>query len=66
MTKLNLGSGEDIRQDYVNADIRQETNPDILCDMHNLPFQDESFSEVLLIDVIEHSPEPVICFKRDI
>jgi len=62
--KLNLGSGEDIKPDYVNADIRHMADLDVLCDMHNLPFQDESFSEVLLIDVIEHSSEPVIVLKE--
>ena len=27
--------------------------------MHSLPFRDSVFTEVLLIDVIEHSKEPV-------
>jgi len=57
--KLNLGSGGDVRPGYVNADIRRETGPDVVCDMHSLPFRDDVFNEVLLIDVIEHSKEPV-------
>jgi len=28
--KLNLGSGEDVRSGYVNADIRRETDPDVI------------------------------------
>jgi len=57
--KLNLGSGSDVRPGYVNADIRRETGPDVVCDMHSLPFRDSVFTEVLLIDVVEHSKEPV-------
>jgi len=57
--KLNLGSGTDVRPGYVNADIRRETGPDVVCDMHSLPFRDSVFTEVLLIDVVEHSKEPV-------
>jgi SAM-dependent methyltransferase len=54
--KLNLGSGTDIRPDYVNLDIAPLEGVDVVHDLSNLPlpFESESFEEVLCKDVLEH------------
>jgi SAM-dependent methyltransferase len=55
-TKLNLGCGNKHLPDAVNLDVTADTSPDVV---HNLnvrpwPFPDDSFTEVLAYDVIEH------------
>jgi SAM-dependent methyltransferase len=54
--KLNLGSGTDIRPDYVNLDIAPLEGVDVVHDLSNLPlpFESGSFDEVLCKDVLEH------------
>ena len=54
--KLNLGSGEDIREGYVNCDIRIIKGIDVQLDLEygNLPFRSESADEILLKDALEH------------
>lgn len=32
----------------IRCDIKSEVNPDVICDAHNLPFEDESFDVVIL------------------
>jgi len=54
--KVNLGCGEDKRDEYVNIDIRREVNPDICIDIRCLTFPDESVDEVIAYDIIEHFP----------
>jgi len=54
--KVNLGSGEDYKEGWVNVDINTNSNPDII---HNLaifpyPFEDEEAEEVMLNMVLEH------------
>tara|TARA_Y100000590_G_scaffold432152_1_gene547851 strand:- start:160 stop:717 length:558 start_codon:yes stop_codon:yes gene_type:complete len=54
--KLNLGSGDDIKPDFINIDFKQENGVD---KVHNLneypwPFEDQSFKEVQAINVLEH------------
>ena len=61
--KLNVGSGEDYLEDYINIDIvdvSTEKNfidlkaPDILANVRFLPFKGEIFDEVFMSEVIEH------------
>jgi len=61
MRKLNLGCGGDIRQDFINCDVRKLQGIQLRCDIeHNhLPFKDSVFDEVLAKDVIEH-----VSFRR--
>jgi SAM-dependent methyltransferase len=53
---LHLGSGLHYREDAVNVDVTQRTNPDVV---HNLnvrpwPFPENRFDTILAHDVIEH------------
>jgi SAM-dependent methyltransferase len=55
-TKLNLGCGRDIRAGYVNLDSADLPGVDVVHDIEQLPlpFDDESFDEVLCLSIIEH------------
>lgn len=59
ISKLNLGCGQDYRESWVNADIRKETNPDVIIDINHapLPFQDNTFEQILLDNVLEHAAD---------
>ena len=54
--KLNLCCGDDIRNGYVNVDFRRTHPNTIQADLSQLPwpFADESASEILLLDALEH------------
>jgi len=55
MPKLNLGCGEDIREGYINADIRKLKGVDVQVDMEKpLPWPNDYFDEVLMKDSLEH------------
>ncbi len=57
MKKLHLGCGPDKRQGYINCDIREEVNPDVLLDLtKKLPFDDDSIDEIYIENVLEHIP----------
>ena len=53
---LNIGAGKNGSGD-VRIDLLQDAAPDIRADACNLPFRDSTFSQVLLLDVIEHTPK---------
>lgn len=53
--KLNLGCGNDHREGFINIDAVKETDPDLLHDLLDpLPFLDETVSEILAQDILEH------------
>ena len=54
--KLNLGAGNDILSGYVNHDITQLKDIDIVHDLniYPWPWEDDSCDEVLMKDVLEH------------
>ncbi len=53
--KLNLGCGLDHKEGFVNIDAVAAVNPDLLHDLHQpLPFADNSVSEILAQDILEH------------
>ena len=54
MIKLNLGSGEDIREGYYNIDVRNILGTNIIADVKSLPFQNKTIDEILASDVYEH------------
>jgi SAM-dependent methyltransferase len=60
---INIGSGNsNISEEVVNIDFIDYENVDIVCDIHDLPFNDNSVDVVLNITVLEHvsSPQKVI------
>jgi predicted SAM-dependent methyltransferase len=57
--KLNLGSGYNPQQGYINIDNNSETNPDVLNDIVKdglCTFDDDTVDEVLAKDFLEHIP----------
>ena len=54
--KLNLGAGKDIRKDYINHYIAELKGIDCAYDLDNYswPWGDNSFHEVLALDILEH------------
>lgn len=56
---LNIGSGNSkISNNVYNVDIFAYDNVDVVCDIENLPFKDNSIDVVLNIAVLEHVPNP--------
>ena len=58
--KLNLGSGEFLKDGYVNVDYHSISNPDISHDLNKFPypFADNYFELVEADHVLEHLAEP--------
>lgn len=52
---LNIGCKE-TRLGTINADIDPTVHPDIVADVLDMPFRDNSFDLVIFADVIEHLP----------
>jgi len=58
-TFLNLGSGNSVIDErVVNVDFFPYKNVDIVCDIENLPFKDNSIDLIANIAVLEHVPNP--------
>lgn len=54
--KLNLGCGSDIRDGYVNVDLRPPCDRKVDLSQLPWPFEDQSAEEVLMLDFLEHFP----------
>jgi len=56
--KLNVGCGTDIREEYINLDIRELPGVDIVCNMmdEEIPLPEESCDKILAKDILEHFP----------
>lgn len=53
--KLNIGSGEDYLDGYINLDINTNSNANIIRDLERgLPFDDNKFDEIYCSHVLEH------------
>ena len=53
--KLNLGCGLDYKHGWINIDAVAEVHPDLIHDLNKpLPFENESVSEILAQDILEH------------
>ncbi len=54
--KLNLGCGFKKRKDYINADIGNYCNPDLILDLEKTPydFSSDSVDEVYMQHCLEH------------
>ena len=56
-TRLNVGCGWDRREGYLNVDLQEFHEPDLVGDARNLPdLPSGHFEEILAIDVLEHLP----------
>jgi len=58
--KLNLGSGVDHKEGYINIDHNHLANPDIIHDLnvYPYPFAEGEFDEVVASHIIEHLDKP--------
>jgi SAM-dependent methyltransferase len=56
MIKLNLGCGNDIKNDYINCDLREDFKVDRVFDITetNYPFENNSVDEIYCYHVLEH------------
>jgi SAM-dependent methyltransferase len=61
ITKLNIGSCADYREDCINLDINKQYNPDVIWDLTKFPypFKDDTFTGVIVHDILEHMQKPV-------
>lgn len=62
--KLNLGSGNDYRQGYVNIDIRTNIKADKHWNIKDLQYEDNTVDEIVIQDVLEHFKNPVKILKE--
>ncbi|MCK4348488.1 MAG: methyltransferase domain-containing protein [Thermoplasmatales archaeon] len=53
---LNLGAGHDIKAECINYDIHFQQGIDIIGDIKELPFKDNSFQKIFAFDCVEHLP----------
>ena len=60
MKKLNLGSGEFLKEGFVNVDFRSVSRPDVVHDLSKFPypFQDDEFQHIEADHCLEHLPDP--------
>jgi predicted SAM-dependent methyltransferase len=52
--KINLGCGRDIKEGYLNTDIRKTHPSVLLADVERLPFKSYSVEEIFACDILEH------------
>lgn len=60
MKRINLGSGDDLREGYINVDLYEPT-ADIKHDLNSIPypFSDNFADEILMQHVLEHCDKPI-------
>jgi SAM-dependent methyltransferase len=65
---LDIGGGtahiKDFRPDIISADILSFPGIDVVADAHRLPFPDEFFTRVVMLDVLHHLERPVEFLKE--
>jgi len=54
MKRINLGSGDFPLNDFINVDIYEGKGVDLVCNILNLPFEDNSVDECYAGHIIEH------------
>jgi SAM-dependent methyltransferase len=68
MKKLNLGSGEFLKEGFVNVDFRSVRRPDVVHDLSRFPypFQDGEFQHIEADHCLEHLPDDPCGVMREI
>jgi SAM-dependent methyltransferase len=65
---LDIGSGtahiKDFRSDIVSMDILSFPGIDVVADAHQLPFPDECFAAIVMLDVLHHLEHPIVFLKE--
>jgi len=66
MNKLNLGSGEFLKEGFINVDFYSVTKPDVSHDLSKFPypFEDNYFDWVESDHCLEHLPNPFAVMKE--
>ncbi|PLW98130.1 MAG: hypothetical protein C0593_06540 [Marinilabiliales bacterium] len=54
LIKLEIGAGKKPRTDFITCDIRALKNVDVVCDTMDLPYDNETVSEIYSRHLIEH------------
>jgi SAM-dependent methyltransferase len=65
---LDIGGGtahiKESRPDVISTDILSFPGIDVVADAHRLPFQNESFAAVVMLDVLHHLERPIEFLKE--
>ncbi len=66
MNKLNIGSGEFLKEGFINIDFYSVTKPDVIHDLSKFPypFKDDFFDWVESDHCLEHLPNPFAVMKE--
>ena len=63
VVKLNIGCGLSFEGD-VRVDLRKTKAVNLIADAHFLPFKDQSFSQIICTEVLEHVNSPIKVLKE--
>ncbi len=66
MKKLNLGSGQDYREGYINVDNNTNYKADVIHDLnvYPYPFNEDEFEKIDAFHIIEHLDNPLLFLQE--
>jgi SAM-dependent methyltransferase len=53
-----------LNSNYKTLDVDENTNPDIVADIHNIPLENESVDAIICASVLEHVENPLLAVKE--